>query len=403
MRVLVADKLAEDALVEMRSLGVEVAYDPELDAGRLPAALDGVGVLIVRGTEVGAPAIDAARALNLIIRAGSGTGRIDVRAASERGIYVANCPGKNAAAVAELTLALMGSLDRRVPDAIASLRAGKWEKNEYARAAGLSGRALGIAGLGEVGRAVLRAGLALGVEPHAFSRSLTAARAAELGVRRASSLVELASRSRIFTVHLGLNERTRGAVSRQVLEALPDGAIFINTARAELVDYDALTELAPRKGLRVGLDVLPGEPDKREGAYDHPILRAGLVYATPHIGASTDEAQLSISSESVRVLRSFILHGEVPNVVNISASSRGRYQVVVRHRDRVGALAVVLGVLKRHDINIQELGNTVFEGGKAACARILTDTRPSEACLREIMAFDEEVLHVNVVTLPNLA
>ncbi len=224
-----------------------------------------------------------------------------------------------------------------------------------------------------------------------------------LGIPRAGSLEELASVSDIFTLHLELGERTRGIISRKVIEALPDGAFFINTARSELVDYDALTELAPKKHLRVGLDVLPGEPELREGSYDHPILHSGLVYATPHIGASTDQAQLAIADETVRILRSFLVKGEVPNVVNISRTSRARYQLVVRHRDRVGALAVVLGVLKRHGVNIQELDNTVFEGGRAACAKIRLDTRPSEACFQEIMAFDDEVLHVDIVTLPNLA
>ncbi len=403
MRVLVADRLSEGALDEMRTLGVEVEYAPDTQPEQLPRALEGVGVLIVRGTEVSGAAIESAEALTLIIRAGAGVSNIDVHTASERGVYVANCPGKNSSAVAELTFTLIGCLDRRVPDAVDSLRAGRWEKHEYAQAIGLRGRRLGIAGLGHVGRAVARMAVAYGLEPRAWSRSLTVARAADLGIARAGSLEELASLSDIFTVHLELADRTRGIISRRVLEALPDGAMFINTARSELCDYDALCELAPKKNLRVGLDVLPGEPETREGSYDHPILHSGLVYATPHIGASTDEAQLAIADETVRIVRSFIVKGEVPNVVNISATSRARYQLVVRHRDRVGALAVVLGVLKRHGINIQELDNTVFEGGRAACAKVRLDTRPSEACLREIMAFDDEVLHVDIVTLPNLA
>jgi D-3-phosphoglycerate dehydrogenase / 2-oxoglutarate reductase len=403
MRVLVADRLSEASLDEMRALGVEVIYEPELTPDRLAQTLDGVGVLIVRGTEVSARAIESARALNLIIRAGSGVSNIDVHAASERGVYVANCPGKNASAVAELTMTLIGCLDRRVPDAVASLRAGRWEKHEYAQAIGLRGRSIGVAGLGHVGRSVLRMAIAYGLEPHAWSRSLTPARAAELGVARAGNLEELARRSDIFTVHLELASNTRGIIGRRVLEALPDGAIFVNTARAELVDYDALTDLIPKKGLRVGLDVLPGEPPAREGTYDHPVLKSGVVYATPHIGASTDEAQIAIANETVRILRAFLMKGEVPNVVNISATSRARYQLVVRHRDKIGGLANVLGVLKRHGINIQELDNTVFEGGHAACAKVRLDTRPSEGCLREIMAFSDEVLYVDIVTLPNLA
>jgi D-3-phosphoglycerate dehydrogenase len=403
MRVLVADRLNEDSLDEMRSLGVEVIYEPDLRAEKLPEALEGVNVLVVRGTEVSQAALRAGKALNLIIRAGAGVSNIDVVTASERGIYVANCPGKNAAAVAELAFTLIGCLDRRVPDAVSSLRAGRWEKDEYARAVGLAGKKIGILGMGHVGRAVLRLAQAYGLRPYAWSRSLTTARAAELGVTPVRSPEELAAESHIFTVHLDLVERTRGIVDRRVLTALRDDAIFINTARPELVDYDALTELIPEKRLRVGLDVLPDEPATRNGSYDHPILKAGIVYATPHIGASTDQAQTAIAAECVRILRSFLTKGEVPNVVNISVTFWSRYQLVVRLVDRVGALANVLAVLKRHGIDIHELDNTVFEGGRAACAKIRLGSRPSEHCLSEIMAFSDEILHVDLVTLPNLA
>jgi D-3-phosphoglycerate dehydrogenase / 2-oxoglutarate reductase len=403
MKVLVADRLRDDALDEIRTLGVEVIYRPDLAPHELPAALEEVNVLIVRGTEVTAEAMKAGKALNLIIRAGAGVKKIDVRTASERGIYVADCPGKNASAVAELTLTLIGSLDRRVPDAVTSLRSGKWEKEEFAKAIGLKGRRIGIFGLGHVGRTVARLAQAYEMEVHGFSRGLTVQRAAELGIQRAKSVLELARASEILTLHVELGEGTRRIVSREVLSALPDGAMVINTAHPELVDTDALLELCEKKKLRIGLDVLPSEPPSRIAVYEHPIVHAGLVYATPHIGASTDEAQTAIATETVRILRSFIVKGEVPNVVNISHASRARYQIVVRHLDRVGALANVLAVLKRHGINIQELENTVFEGGKAGCAKIRTDTRPSEICLREIMAFSDEVLHVDLVALPNLA
>ncbi|MDF3069829.1 MAG: D-3-phosphoglycerate dehydrogenase [Polyangiaceae bacterium] len=403
MRVLVADRLSESSLDEMRTLGVEVSYEPDLDSAELTARLPGFNVLIVRGTEVNKAAFDAGSALNLVIRAGAGVKNIDVATASERGIYVANCPGKNASAVAELTFALIGCLDRRIPDGVASLRAGRWEKNEFARATGLRGRSIGILGLGHVGRAVLKIAQAYELTCYAYSRSLTAARAAELGVTRVASAVELAKVSDILTVHLELSERTRGVVDRKVLSQLKPGSFFINTARDELVDYDALQELVVEKSLRVGLDVLPGEPTTRIAQYRHPLLETGLVYAVPHIGASTDEAQIAIANETVRILRSFLTKGEVPNVVNIAESTYSRYQLVVRHVDQVGALANVLAVLKRHGINVQELDNTVFEGARAACAKIRLSSRPSDACLSEIMAFSGEVLHVDLVTLPNLA
>jgi D-3-phosphoglycerate dehydrogenase len=403
MRVLVADRLSEHSLDEMRTLGVEVSYEPELDASELPRRLPGINVLVVRGTEVNKAAFDAGSALNLVIRAGAGVKNIDVATASERGIYVASCPGKNASAVAELTFTLIGCLDRRIPDGVASLRAGRWEKNEYARAVGLRGRSIGILGLGHVGRQVLKLAQAYGLSCFAWSRSLTSAKASELGVTRVASAAELAKVSDIFSVHLELSERTRGIVDRKVLSNLKQGAFFVNTARDGLVDYDALLELVPQKSLRVGLDVMPGEPETRDSTYRHAILESGLVYAVPHIGASTDEAQIAIANETVRILRSFLTKGEVPNVVNIAESTYSRYQLVVRHVDQVGALANVLAVLKRHGINVQELDNTVFEGARAACAKIRLSSRPSESCLSEIMAFSGEVLHVDLVTLPNLA
>jgi D-3-phosphoglycerate dehydrogenase len=403
MRVLVADRLAEDALDEMRALGVEVEYEPKLPAAELPARLGGINVLVVRGKQVSAAALAAGKSLNLVIRAGAGTQNVDVAFASERGIYVATTPGKNAHAVAELAFTLIGCLDRRVLDAMNGLRAGRWEKDEYARAIGLEGRTLGILGFGHAGRLMAELARAYGMRVIVHSRSLATAKAAELLVKRVPSAVELARECDILSVHLELSERTRGSVNRAVLSALPDGAIFVNTARPELVDYDALLELIPKKSLRVGLDVLPGEPGERTARYDHPILHAGLVYATPHIGASTDRAQTAIASETVRILRSFVTKGEVPNVVNIAANTWSRYQLVVRHVDQVGALANVLAVLKRHGIHISELDNTVFEGGHAACAKIRLESRPSDACLSEIMAFSDEILHVDLVTLPNVA
>src|SRR5579859_1818533 len=182
MRLLIADKLHPRAIEELRTLPVEVVYEPELTRETLERNLKGVGILVVRSTEVTASAIEAAKQLNLIVRAGASYTTIDVRAASKRGIYVAACPGKNASAVTELVYGLMIALDRRVPDAVASLRAGKWERQEYGKAEGLHGKTLGIAGLGAIGREVLARARAFGLNVVAWSRSLTPARATELGI-----------------------------------------------------------------------------------------------------------------------------------------------------------------------------------------------------------------------------
>jgi D-3-phosphoglycerate dehydrogenase len=128
-----------------------------------------------------------------------------------------------------------------------------------------------------------------------------------------------------------------------------------------------------------------------------------LWYGTPHIGAQTQQAKAAVAAEAVRIVRSFLLEATVPNVINVRAALSSRYQIVVRHMDRIGSLAVVLNVLKRHGINVEDMTNNVFEGSMAACTRLNVVTRPSEACLQEIAAFKEEVLHVDVVPLPILA
>jgi D-3-phosphoglycerate dehydrogenase len=406
MRLLIADKLHPRAIEELRTLPLEVVYEPELTRESLEKHLQGVGILVVRSTEVTAAAIESTKQLNLIVRAGARFDTIDVRAASKRGIYVANCPGKNASAVAELVVGLMVALDRRIPDAVASLRAGKWERQEYSKAEGLHGRTLGLAGLGAIGREVAQRARCLGLNVLAWSRSLTPARATELGVSWVASIEELAAKSHILSLHLASVERTKHIVNRRILGLLPERAMLINTARADLLDTEAVVEAVEKRGLRVALDVFPDEPRGSKTFAASDLFRThasgGLVYGTPHVASATDQAQLAIATETVRIIRSFLLEGTVPNVVNVSTSTAARFQLVIRMMDKVGTFANVLAVVKRHGINVEEVTNTVFEGGAAACAKLRLLSRPTEACLAEIKAFDE-VLHVDVVTLPMLA
>lgn len=408
MRLLIADKLHPRAVEELRTLPVDVLYEPEVTKETLESKIPGVGILVVRSKEVTRKAIESAKQLNLIVRAGAETATIDVKAASERGIYVANVPGKNASAVAELVFGFCVALDRRIPDAVASLRAGKWERSEYAKAEGLYGKTIGIAGLGAIGRDVAQRAKAFGLHPVAWSRGLNAARANELGIGYASSIEDLASKCDILTVHLALTDRTRGIVSRRVFEVMPKRAMFINCARPDLVDHEAMRDAILNRGLRVAIDVVPNEPrGKKEISPELFNLTTasatgGFLYATPHIAASTDQAQLAIATETVKVIRSFLLEGEVPNVQNVMNLSNARFQMVIRMLDKVGTFANVLAVIKRHGINVEEVTNTVFEGGGASCAKLRVVSRPSEACMHEIRAF-EEVLHVDIVTLPNLA
>jgi len=409
MRLLIADKLHPRAVEELRTLPIEVVYEPELTKESLETQLQNVGILVVRSKEVTAKAIAGARQLNLIVRAGAEAATIDLKAASKGGVYVANCPGKNAGAVAELVMGQLVALDRRIPDAVFSLRNQKWERGEYGKAEGLAGKTIGIAGFGAIGQEVAIRARAFGLHPIAWSRGLSAQRAAEMGVGHAKSIEELASKSNILTLHLPVNDRTRQLIDKRVLDLLPKRAMFVNVARADLVDYGALKEAVKNRGLRAAVDIYPDEPrGTGQKAFTTdlfdtaPSATGGFVYGTPHIAASTDQAQLAIATETVRVIRSFLVDGTVPNCLNVSNVRAARFQLVIRMLDRVGTLANVLSVIKRHGINIEEVTNTVFDGGDASSTKLRLLSRPSEVCLTEIRAF-EEILHLDLVTLPNLA
>lgn len=400
MKLLIADKLEAEAISALKTIpGLVVEVQPGLGKDQLPGALSDVDILVVRSKEVRRPAIEAAPKLSLIVRAGAGTNTIDVDAASERGVYVANCPGKNAIAVAELAVGMILALDRRLGDATASVKSGRWEKGEFGKADGLYGKRIGIAGLGAIGLEVLARAKALGLRPRAWSRSLTPERAKELGVEQATSLEGLAATSDIFTVHLPLKPSTRNSINADVLNALPDKAIVVNTARAEVMDYAALTEAVEKKGLRVGLDVFPNEPEGGSAAFESALTKIPGLIATPHVGASTTQAQLAIAAETVRIVRTFVATGEAPNCVNLSEQSPAKCQLVVRHYDRVGVLASILAVIKKHGINVEEMANVPFAGHRAASAKIRLETVPNEEALQEIRACSPDILHVEAIEL----
>ena len=396
MKLLVADKFSEKHLDDFRALGLEVDYRPELSAAALPGALAGVQILVVRSTEVTAAAVEGADALTLIVRAGAGVNTIDRAAASRRGIFVANCPGKNAIAVAELVFALLLALDRRVPDQVAELRAGRWNKKEYGQADGLFGRTLGVLGVGNIGVEVIRRARGFGMPVVAWSRSLDDARARELGVTRAASPLALAAHADAVTLHVALTKETRGLCGVDFFTAMRPLSLLVNTARAEVVDAAALAAAVTAKGLRVGLDVHAGEPDGGTGTLTSDLVALPGVYGTHHVGASTRQAEAAIADEAVRIVRSFLDRGEVPSCVNLAARSPARWQLVVRHHDRVGVLANVLGSLRRHDINVEEVANQIFEGATAACCTIRLAKQPPAACLAEIRSRTDEIFHVSV-------
>ena len=416
MKVLVADSFEASGLEGLKAAGCEVVYDPDAKDDRLIEAVRSTGaeVLVVRSTKVTSAMLDAGR-LALIVRAGAGYNTIDVAGASKRGIYVSNCPGKNAIAVAELTFGLILALDRRIPDNVAELRAGKWNKKAFSKARGLRGQTIGVLGIGSIAQEVIRRAAAFGLDVVVWSRRFDGeerpmreaeARAFDLEAEARLVRIELAptpravaTRADILSVHLAFGPDTKGLVGREVLAGLKPGATFINTSRAEIVDHAALLEVAREKGVRVGLDVFNAEPATTTGDFNDELVSLPNVYGTHHIGASTDQAQEAIAAETVRIVTSFKNTGKVPNVVNLASRTPATHMLVVRHRDRPGVLAHVFDNLREANLNVQETENIVFEGAEAAVARINLDGAPASALCDKIKSGHADVLDLQVVKL----
>ena len=412
MNVLVADRFEQSGIDGLTNAGCDVSYQPDLKNAALAAAIhEGrADVLVVRGTPVTAAMLEGG-ALSLIVRAGAGYNTIDVAAASRQGIYVSNCPGQNAIAVAELAFGLMLALDRRIPDNVGDLRAGRWKKQEYSKARGLFGRTLGLLGYGNIGQEVARRAHGFGMRTIVWSRRFAAdaattveasSRQTDLAgvlVQIAASPQAMAERADILSVHLALTAATRGVVDSSILERLRPGAYVINTARAELIDSAALERAVRERGVRVGVDVFADEPTAGTGAFSDGIVQWPNVYGTHHIGGSTDQAQDAIAAETVRVIVTYKNTGKVPNVVNLAKRTPATHILIVRHRDRPGVLAHVFDRLRSGQINVQETENVVFEGAEAAVARINLDQAPSDALLQAIRAGSGDILDMHVIAI----
>jgi D-3-phosphoglycerate dehydrogenase len=403
MQILVADKFQEKGIDDLKSLRATVVYEPDVTADTLPQLVEkhDPDVLVVRSTKVKAPVFEVAKRLTLVVRAGAGVDNIDVPAASARGISVANCPGKNSIAVAELAWGLILACDRRIPDQTADLRAGVWNKKEYSKARGLYGRTLGVVGVGQIAREVISRAQAFGMRVVAWSRSLTDDAAEALGVERRASALEVARESDVVTIHVAATDQTKRLVNAEFCAALKPGAVVINSSRGTVVDEAALLKAIREKGVRAGLDVFEGEPGgaSATGEFKSELASAPGVYGTHHIGASTDQAQDAIAAEAVRIIKVYKETGEVPNLVNECAKSPATRLLVVRHLNRPGVLALVIGEIGKANINIEEMENVIYRGAEAACAKIRLDAEPPASVLQQIRDGSKNVLSVDLTAI----
>ncbi len=318
-KVLVTDRLAGPGLeILERAPGIEVINQPGLPPGDLlEAVVDVEGLVIRSGTKVTADVIGRAERLRVIGRAGIGVDNVDVPAATERGIVVMNTPEGNNITAAEHAIALLVSLARHVPQATASMKAGRWDKTQFIGLE-LFNRTLGVLGLGNIGRVVAQRAHGLGMKVIAYDPFIASEAAAKLDVE----LVEfnaLLARADVISVHVPKTKDTTGFLGRDAFARVKPGALLVNAARGGIVDEEALLEAldAGRIG-GAALDVFEQEPPPAE----HPLLRHDRVICTPHLGASTEQAQVNVSIAVAEQVRDYLLSDIIGNAVNVPSISR---------------------------------------------------------------------------------
>src|SRR5262245_31913423 len=337
-RVFISDKLEPAGVELLRQAKLEIDDRPGLAGAELQEAVRAAeGVIVRSGTRITAELLDEPGKLKAVVRAGVGVDNIDVAAATRKGIVVMNTPGGNTVSTAEHTLALLFALVRQLPTADQSLKQGKWERNKFVGAQ-LAGKTLGIVGLGRIGREVARRALALDMKVIGYDPFLAADRAAQLGIEAAPDLDTVLSKCDILTIHTPLTDETKDLIGERELGLMKPGARVINCARGGLVNEKALaTALQSGRLAGAAVDVYEEEPPPA----DHPLVKLPNVVTTPHLGASTVEAQKSVALEAAQIMVDFLTRGVVQFAVNTSAIDRSELQELRLYLDmsrRLGLL-----------------------------------------------------------------
>ena len=355
MKVLITEQISAagiEALRQERDFDVDVRIGTS--AIELQAAIAEADALIVRSkTRVTAGLIEGAERLKVIGRAGSGVDNIDLEAATKRGIIVMNTAGGNSASVAEHTLALLLSLARHVPQASASMRKGKWEKNAF-MGIELRGKTLGVVGLGKIGAEVARMALALKMQVLAYDPFVSAQVADDMGVQL-GPLEDVLRQADFITLHTSLTDTTRHLINRETIALMKDGVRLINCARGELVREDDLRQaLQAGKVAAAALDVFAGEPPA-----DDQLTGLPNVIGTPHIGASTFEAQEKVGTEIAEQIRDFLREGIIRNAVNFPSVSFEEYKKIgpyLRLAEKLGAFVSQISHGRMNEIGVRYYG-----------------------------------------------
>jgi D-3-phosphoglycerate dehydrogenase / 2-oxoglutarate reductase len=309
-RVLIREPIAEAGVALLRER-FEVDVEPN---GDIAERIGGYDAIVIRSaTKLTTEVLRQADRLKVIGRAGVGVDNVDVEEATRRGIVVANAPESTVVSAAEHTIGLLLALSRNIPQAHAALKDGRWERSRYGGIE-LEGKTLGVLGFGRIGQQVARRGLGLGMRVVAYDPFVAKERFRELGIERAETPEDVYAAAEFLTLHLPLTEETRGSIGTEAFERMPDGVRLINAARGELVDEDALLgALSSGKVAAAALDVFSAEP------YSGPLLELDNVVVTPHLAASTEEAQDRAGVIVAEQVAAALDGALVTNAVNIPA------------------------------------------------------------------------------------
>ena len=395
MRILVACELPPAALEQLKSLASVVTYRPDATTQSLRDIIEDVSILVVGGTRISPEVVVRAAALQMIVHAGPGPGDLAIEEASAQGIFITHCPDMHATAVAELTFGLILALDRQIVDIAAAMREGRWTRTEPAAARGLAGRTLGILGYGPVGERVAQRARAFDMRVVAWCPTLTPNTLRDTEIEFCNWPREVARMSDVVTVHETREDEQTTIVDAEFLESMPPGAALVHVGRSGAVDEAALVEAVEQRNLRVAIDVFGSEPTGDQVRFRSRLCELPGVVCTPHIGPLTEQAQGAVADEVVRIVRAFVVSGDVVNCLNLCDRSPATWQLVLRVRDQVGVMASILEAVRADGINAEEVSSRVFTGAKAAWCTIALDERPSTEALDAIRALPD-VLHLEL-------
>jgi D-3-phosphoglycerate dehydrogenase len=405
-KIFVADDVSESGLGPLRSAGFSVEKRPGLKPPELLEALNGCEGLIVRSeTKVTADILDAANTLRVIGRAGVGVDNIDVSAATIRGVVVMNAPDGNTITTAEHTVAMLVSLARSIPQASSSLKSGSWDRKKFIGVE-LQGKTLGIVGLGRIGRVVASRARAMGMLIVAYDPFIAPEQARDLEIELAP-LDEVFSRADFLTVHTPLTSETRGLINRDALSRMKQGARIINCARGGLIDEDALYEAITNGSIAgAALDVFSEEPPPP----DHKLLHLDQVIVTPHLGASTKEAQEGVAFTVAEQMRDFLLTGALRGAVNVPAISVKEFNLIqpyVALAESLGRFQAQLVDKAVSEVRIQYAGEIVDIDAapvtRAFLAGLLRDVSARVNAVNAFLIADERGIKVTTTYIRTTA